>query len=58
MPAYKNTSKIKEEHGCPIYCIAFNFASVQNADVFASVGSNKVLAAGHSVSLCSSPTNS
>lgn len=41
MSAYKNTNRIKEEHGCPIYCIAFNFLSLQHTDVFASVGSYK-----------------
>eukprot|EP00899_Mesostigma_viride_P029183 jgi/Mesvir1/944/Mv17498-RA.1 len=38
---YKMTNRVGEDHGKPIYGIAFNFCDLRFKNVFASVGSNR-----------------
>ncbi|CAL5223285.1 g5773 [Coccomyxa viridis] len=38
---YKLTNNVKEEHGHPIYCVAFNFIGDCNNDIFASCGATR-----------------
>jgi hypothetical protein len=39
--------RIKEHHGKPIYCVAFNTYDQSNQDLVASVGGYQVTADGH-----------
>ena len=44
---------VKEEHGHPIYCVAFNFIGECNNDIFASCGAARVSLRLHSMTDCS-----
>mmetsp|Transcript_39362 Transcript_39362/g.70516 ORF Transcript_39362/g.70516 Transcript_39362/m.70516 type:complete len:106 (+) Transcript_39362:136-453(+) len=38
---WKYVGRVKESHGYPIYCMAYNFIDLRHKDVFATVGKNQ-----------------
>mmetsp|Transcript_50679 Transcript_50679/g.99270 ORF Transcript_50679/g.99270 Transcript_50679/m.99270 type:complete len:619 (+) Transcript_50679:41-1897(+) len=41
VPAYSLVSSGTESHGCPIYCVVFNFADLRHKQFFATCGANR-----------------
>eukprot|EP00873_Tetraselmis_striata_P023352 jgi/Tetstr1/443616/TSEL_031615.t1 len=40
-PTWKYVERVKESHGEPIYCVAYNFIDLRHKNVFATVGKNQ-----------------